>query len=166
MLLVYIVAFSQRITQLCAKFFLGYKYIISTFFYYYRNIILLQSPRRYAFFRLLFPCVEFPGQRITGYRNLISRKCVLDAAWICMSVAFARVSRIKKHRCPIIVGHRAANGIFEREIRGLARGVHAIFVRCVPRANSFHARIVTEICSFRWRECTGTSAISFTITYS
>lgn len=34
---------------------------------------------------------------------------------------FARQSYgLKKCRCPIIVGHRAANGIFEREIRELA----------------------------------------------
>lgn len=73
--------------------------------------ILLQPHNAVHFFISLR--VEFPGQRMTGYQNLI--------AWICMSVAFARVSRIKKRRCPIIVGHCAANGIFEREIRGLAR---------------------------------------------
>lgn len=55
---------------------------------------------------------------------------------------------------------------FLRGRLGDSRGVHAIFVRCVPRVNSFHARIVTEICSFRWQKRTGTSVISLTITCS
>jgi len=46
----------------------------------------------------------------------------------------ARVRRIKKRRCPIIAGHRAVNGIFEEEIRELARGAHAISARRVSRA--------------------------------